>query len=859
MDLDVAFVCKLITEKSLTPLVEANVTSAMLMDAGRPGLEFVQEFFASHGQMPTVDTLEQNVGEEFREDAPEPLNYYIDLVKKRWVGNTVNKSLIAAGEFLDSRDPDGAVEKLKETLKEVATKTTGIQDTGLADMRETTDQRWKDYEHMKNLRGQIDGMPFPWDAFNNSTMGIHKGELWFIVARLKLGKCLREGTLIPDADSGHLLPIEKIVEQKRRILTFSKEFGNILSVKPSEYWDNGVKPCLRLETRLGNVLEATTDEPMLTPGGWRQLSELKKGDKVAAAAYVPTPRITVSMDESLIVLLAGLLAEGGCTGHRTSFTNTDKDIVKEMAKAIGEYDCEFSPVKNKKDNYDIVGKVRYKNLVVNLTRHFNIRKLSKHKRIPREIFSLPNEQLSQFLAFFWSCDGCIASQSGSMTVGLASEGLIDDLRHLLLRFGIVTKKRYKQVTLKNKKYDSWELDVRGQSKTSFVQKIGAHLIGAKKRALSRVPKTRKPNDDSLVTTTHLKELVRAVLMRTGAYWKDFWEWYGWKVGYRKSPGICGLGLRKDGDHVPRKRLRAFVAWVTEQGIQCEELAELFWMCSDQIAWDSVKSVKDIGQHQTYDLTVDNTHCFVAAGFVVHNTWTLVALAEHFFRKGNRVLLASMEMPISKIARRLDTVYTKLPFGDFKKGLLDNAMEVKYIQSLAEWKGSDQTPLWICGKGRIRTPQDLELLIEELKPDIVLIDGVYLMRVAGMRSGGSKWEKVSMIADELQDLAQRKLVPIMATTQFNRSVTKKKVDAGSEDIGYSYELAQNADGLIGLFQTDEMRNSKEMLVKLMEHREGEPVTIFIHWDFTQADFSQKSVVKEGDLVKADDEADSRIVY
>lgn len=233
--------------------------------------------------------------------------------------------------------------------------------------------------------------------------------------------------------------------------------------------------------------------------------------------------------------------------------------------------------------------------------------------------------------------------------------------------------------------------------------------------------------------------------------------------------------------------------------------------------------------------------FIVARMKTGKTWSEVCLAKHFFTTNRSVLFVTMEMPISKLSQRTDAVYSKLPYRDFKKGTLTTEQIVKYSRDLEEWKSETKPPFWICGKGRIKTPQDLDLLIEEKKPDVVIIDGIYLMRVSG--KAGSKWEKVATIADELQDIAQRRLVPIIATSQFNRKVKKDTLDAGAEDLGFSYEIGQNADALIGMFQTEDMRTEKKMVFRLLEHREGEPVSFEVSWDFDQMNFDQIAIIKE----------------
>jgi intein/homing endonuclease len=862
MDLDKAFICRLLKEPQISIINEKSITPDMLLDDGPKALTFIMNFYQKHGAMPTRDTVELSIGEDLEEECPEPMEFYIDLVKTRWSGNRINNAIIKSGEALDKRDVESALAELKTTIKEIGDKSASISDIGLVDLRDTTQDRWDRYAKLKSLKGKIDGLPFPWPAMNDSTRGIHNGELWVIVARMKVGKCLREGTLVPDPADGRLYPIEEIVKQQRSIFTFSQEEeGSVKSEIPSQYWDNGIKECLRVGTRLGNLLEATTNEPLLTPDGWRHLETLKVGDKVAIPAKIPEPACSVPMDDDELLVLSALLAEGSCTGHHTSFSNFDSEFLEQFEETVARMDCSVTECSNGSLSVSGNRRGRYKNKVLNLTRRYNIRKLAKEKRVPPEVFSIPNSQLCWFLGHFWSCDGTIGKQKGSISIGLASEGMIDDLRHLLLRFGIVCKKRYKKAKRGGKEFDSWELSVRGQSKPTFVQEIGPYLLGGRKRQLSRIPPVSKLNDDAVRTTPHLRSLVESCMKKSGSTWKELWGDYGWKVGYRKSPGIRGLGIKSEGSLVPRAKFRFFLEWLRKKGVCGDEFNELCWIMSKEIAWDEIVSVEPIGAHQTYDLTVDSTHCYVAGGFIVHNSWLEIALCDHFFRENYRVLLATMEMSVVQMSTRFDSMFAKLPYGDFKCGKLDQHLEEKFAGSLQEWKREDTLPFWICGKGRLRTVQDLELLVEELQPDIVLIDGMYLMRTRGGKGSESKWEKVSTIADELQDLTQRKQIPIIASTQFNRKVTRKKIDAGSEDIGFSLEIAQNCHGLIGIFQTEEMRGSKELLLKLLEHREGEPVNMFLNWDFVNMDFSQKSIVTNEELTVStnDDEDEGAIQY
>lgn len=257
--------------------------------------------------------------------------------------------------------------------------------------------------------------------------------------------------------------------------------------------------------------------------------------------------------------------------------------------------------------------------------------------------------------------------------------------------------------------------------------------------------------------------------------------------------------------------------------------------------------------------------FFVARTKTGKSWAEFVLAHNFWVMGYKALVISMEMSLSKVARRIDAIAAQIPYGDFKSGKLDQVFEDRFKATLDAFKGvgnPSPTPMWLVGNGRVRTTQDIEVLINELEPDVVLVDGMYLMQpsVGGRSGNGGKWERVASVADDLQKLAQRKQVPLIATSQFGRKVSKENKDATSGDVGFAFEISQNADCLIGMFQDEEMRTMRRMLLRVLEHREGEPVNLLVNWDFTSMNFSEIGVVSGEELAKKDDkDDDSRVQF
>ena len=94
---------------------------------------------------------------------------------------------------------------------------------------------------------------------------------------------------------------------------------------------------------------------------------------------------------------------------------------------------------------------------------------------------------------------------------------------------------------------------------------------------------------------------------------------------------------------------------------------------------------------------------------------------------------------------------------------------------------------------------LQAKIEEYEPDIVFIDGIYLMVDDDLNSRKAQWEQLNHISRGLKITAENYQVPVIATTQAWKKSAKpgSKGDESVDDIAYSGGMAQNADNIVSL--------------------------------------------------------------
>jgi replicative DNA helicase len=167
----------------------------------------------------------------------------------------------------------------------------------LADYMEKLDQ-------LHERRGTIVGVPTGFTDLDRLTGGLQRSDLIILAARPAVGKCLPAWTLIDHPETGERLTIEEYVHRRISVVHSLSDCGKIQVSQVTDWVDSGVKPCYRVQTRLGRMVEVTGHHPFLTIHGWIPLHDLKVGQYIA----VPTRVDCFGSDESWPLEKVRLLA-----------------------------------------------------------------------------------------------------------------------------------------------------------------------------------------------------------------------------------------------------------------------------------------------------------------------------------------------------------------------------------------------------------------------------------------------------------------------------------------------------------------------------------------------------------------------
>jgi replicative DNA helicase len=250
------------------------------------------------------------------------------------------------------------------------------------------------------------------------------------------------------------------------------------------------------------------------------------------------------------------------------------------------------------------------------------------------------------------------------------------------------------------------------------------------------------------------------------------------------------------------------------------------------------------------------HTFVCGDFIVtHNTWLEVYIGAQAELNDYRVLQLVTEMSDEQMRDRYEAMlysmcYGELNYGNFKRGRLDLKTEKKYFQFLEDDLPNFE-PLQVAS---VTGVMSVSAAIEKYKPDIVLIDSVYLMD--DDQGGKDDWLRVAHITRDLKKLCKRVQLPIFINSQADKS-TSKRTGPDLGNISYSQAIGQDSDCVLAMFRDETMIADKEMGIKVLKQREGECGTVFMTWDFDTMDFNSLYSEREsGEVSGNDDDSDSK---
>ncbi len=200
------------------------------------------------------------------------------------------------------------------------------------------------------------------------------------------------------------------------------------------------------------------------------------------------------------------------------------------------------------------------------------------------------------------------------------------------------------------------------------------------------------------------------------------------------------------------------------------------------------------------------------------------IAVNTHEQGFVPMFQSFEMNNREQQQRHDAMRANVSYSRLRRGKLNDEELARYVDILNDMETKQSFTLVDAVNGL--TVSSLSAKIDQIQPDIVFVDGMYLMvdEVTGERNTP---QAITAITRSLKRLAQVIDKPIVITTQTLLWKMKgRKVSADS--IGYSSSFFQDSDVILGLEPVEE--DDTIRLLKVVESRNCPPAEANITWNW-----------------------------
>ncbi len=375
--------------------------------------------------------------------------------------------------------------------------------------------------------------------------------------------------------------------------------------------------------------------------------------------------------------------------------------------------------------------------------------VSRDRHIPPAVFQLAKPQLALFLKSLFDRDGraCLA-QGHVASIGYltASERLARQMQHLLLRFGVIAKLNKSHLEYEAADQQLWDLEILdAYSLEQFLSEIRANPA----KVSAQIP-PQPFAALSLKQSTAQGDLCRS---REGGKQSS------------SSASLAGRSLT-----IPQLPLGGFEK---ESGRRCRLDFNHPPTAVGGIYWDEIVSIEYLGEKQVYDLTIPETHNFVANDICVHNTAFCLNIAQNAATRpqhhGEKAVVGifSLEMSNEQLVNRLLCSQARVDAHRLRTGYLSKDEWRRLAVGVGELAEThiylDDTP----GISVLEMRAKARRLKNERKAlDLLIID--YLQLMSGRGRQESRQQEVSQISRELKMLAKELNVPLVALSQLSRA-------------------------------------------------------------------------------------------
>jgi replicative DNA helicase len=212
----------------------------------------------------------------------------------------------------------------------------------------------------------------------------------------------------------------------------------------------------------------------------------------------------------------------------------------------------------------------------------------------------------------------------------------------------------------------------------------------------------------------------------------------------------------------------------------------------------------------------------------------LTMAMEALSAGWRALFMGFEMSNAEQEMRHDGMAAEINYRKIMEGRLTPVEWRDLSNAMHTWAKSGDFILSADISGGL-TLSSVQAKLIQHRPDILFIDGVYMMDDEEGKQPKGTSSALTNITRGLKRMAQRHRIPIVGTTQaLSWKVTSSK-GLQADSIGYTSSFVQDSDVVLGVDHDDE--RPSVAVVKVLLNRMGGRGEFWINWDFETMNFTQ----------------------
>ena len=187
-----------------------------------------------------------------------------------------------------------------------------------------------------------------------------------------------------------------------------------------------------------------------------------------------------------------------------------------------------------------------------------------------------------------------------------------------------------------------------------------------------------------------------------------------------------------------------------------------------LAWDPISAIDYIGDFQVYDLTVPETHNFVADDVCVHNTTLSLNIAQHAaITHQTPVAIFSLETSKEQLVQRFLCAEADVDGSKLRTGFLSDSDWPKLARAMGRLS---EAPIFIDDSANISVIE-MRAKARKLRAEhglgLIVVD--YLQMIQSYKRTENRTQEISEIARSLKTLSKELDIPVIAVSQLSRAV------------------------------------------------------------------------------------------